>query len=238
MPVFAVKLKSFPSCVKPQCLAQPHACGGFTLLEILTAMALFFMVAGILVSGVSQAVRVAEVGATESASTRDQAMRLAWFRETIGLTVLPPRRTNVPDPGPPLVGDARSVAGLSVAVPNARSKAPAAYLFDIQFSAETGESQLRLATSQSSGFASVQPSAILASWRGSEGRFYFLDEADVWQDRWPVKSAPISSKPPVHVFRSELPKAVELRYGAPSQSIVVAIQDRSIPPPPLSELMK
>jgi|GEM_PF-1455670 len=214
---------------------------GFTLLEILTAMALFFMVAGILVSGVSQAVRVAEVGATESALSRDQAMRLAWFRETIGLTVLPPRRTNVPDPGPPLVGEARRITGLSIAVPNSPSRAPAPYKFEIEFSAGTGESRLQLfapTLTQTSRLGGNGDGAILASWRGSEGRFFFLDEDNNWQDRWPVSPPAVAPKPNAPVLMSDLPKAVELRYGAPAQSVIVAIQDRSIPPPPLSELMK
>ena len=221
--------------------AQLGVQSGFTLLEILTAMALFFMVAGILVSGVSQAVRVAEVGATESALSRDQAMRLAWFRETLGLTVLPPRRTNVPDPGPPLVGEARRITGLSIAVPNSASRAPAPYKFEIDFSAETGESRLQLflpTQTQTSKVGGNADGAILASWRGSEGRFFFLDEDDNWQDRWPVRSPTAAPKPNAPVLMSELPKAVELRYGAPAQSVIVAIQDRSIPPPPLSELMK
>jgi len=218
---------------------------GFTLLEILTAMALFFMVAGILVSGVSQAVRVAEVGATESALSRDQAMRLAWFRETVGLTVLPPRRTNVPDPGPPLVGEARRISGLSIAVPSSPSRAPAPYKFEIEFSAETGESRLQLFTptitpTPGVGGAAVGAAAgaVLASWRGSEGRFFFLDEDNNWQDRWPVQTPTGAAKPNASVLVSDLPKAIELRYGAPVQSVIVAIQDRSIPPPSLSELMK
>lgn len=213
---------------------------GFTLLEILTAMALFFMVAGILVSGVSQAIRVAEVGATESALSRDQAMRLAWFRETVGLTVLPPRRTNLQEP-PPLIGDARSIAGLSVAVPNSPSRAPAPYKFEIEFSAETGESRLHLFTSAltpASRVGADRGGAMLASWRGSEGRFFFLDEDNNWQDRWPLHATTIIAKPDAPVLASDLPKAIELRYGTPPQSVIVAIQDRSIPPPPLSELMK
>jgi len=235
---------------KPEPIAAPEvsfasvgggAHAGFTLLEILTAMALFFMVAGILVSGVSQAVRVAEVGATESALSRDQAMRLAWFRETVALTVLPPRRTNVPDPGPPLIGETRSIAGLSIAVPNAPSRAPAPYKFEIQFSAETGESRLQLLTptptlTPRGGGAAA--GAMLASWRGSEGRFFFLDEDNNWQDRWPVQTPTVAVKPNASVLVSDLPKAIELRYGTPTHSVIVAIQDRSIPPPPLSELMK
>lgn len=202
---------------------------GFTLLEILTAMALFFMVAGILVSGVAQAIRVADQGATQTANTRDQAMRLAWFRETIGLTVLPPRVGNTKVELTPLIGQPTSIAGLSIAVPNSVAHGPMPYFFDIGFSTETGESELRLR--RESGAP-----AVLARWRGSNGRFFYLDEVGTWQERWPVNASSIPSHNTG--LESPLPKAVELRYGDPANSIVVAIQDRTIPPPPISELMK
>lgn len=212
---------------------------GFTLLEILTAMALFFMVAGILVSGVAQAIRVAEVGSTESANARDQAMRLAWFREAIGVTVLPPATIKL-DPPPPLIGDARTVEGLSINVPNARAHGPTKYKFDIVFDADRGESQLRLASREElvSTTNEATSASVLATWRGSEGRFLFLDEADIWQERWPVVGLASGSVDKTKAPTSPLPKAIELRYGSPAKSVVAAIQDRTIPPPSLAELMK
>ncbi len=201
-------------------------------------MALFFMVAGILVSGVSQAIRVAEVGSTEATNSRDQGMRLAWFREAVGLTVLPPPTTSA-NPPPPLIGDARSVESLSIAVPNARSRAPSRYRFEIQFDATSGESRLQLRDpARDSPVADGDATAVLATWRGSEGRFFFLDEDNVWQERWPVSPAAVVGRPRTALRASELPKAVELRYGSPAQSVVVAIQDRSMPPPSLAEMMK
>jgi type II secretory pathway pseudopilin PulG len=212
---------------------------GFTLLEILTAMALFFMVAGILVSGVAQAIRVAEAGATESANARDQAMRLSWFRETIGLSVLPPPSSKLAPP-PPLLGDARSIKGLSINVPNARSHGPTAYKIDIVFNAESGESQLRLESLLETPLTQKDPNSVgvLAAWRGSEGRFFFLDEAGVWRDRWPVLDAASTDGQKKLPLTSPLPKAIEFQYGTPARSVIAAIQDRSIPPPSLAELMQ
>lgn len=202
-------------------------------------MALFFMVAGILVSGVAQAIRVAEVGATESANARDQAMRLSWFRETIGLSVLPPPSSKL-DPPPPLLGDARSIEGLSINVPNARSHGPTNYRIDIVFNADSGESQLRIESLLNTTLTSKDATSVgvLAAWRGSEGRFSFLDENGVWQDRWPVLGPASTSGRKKNPPTSPLPKAIEFKYGAPAKSLVVAIQDRSIPPPSLAELMK
>jgi hypothetical protein len=211
---------------------------GFTLLEILTAMALFFMVAGILVSGVSQAIRVAEVGAVESSNSRDQAMRLAWFRETVGLTVLPPPGVKRLDQAAPLIGDVRSVAGLSIAVPNANTRGPTAYRFEISFNAERGEGELKLMHASQRDGSGRNSTAVLAAWRGAEGRFSFLDEDGVWQDHWPAKGKPIVAKPNRVPLRSELPLAIEFKYGLPAKSVVVAIQDRALPLPTLSELLK
>ena len=211
---------------------------GFTLLEILTAMALFFMVAGILVSGVSQAIRVAEVGSVESANSRDQTMRLAWFRETVGLTVLPAPGMKPTDRTPPLIGDVRSIAGLSIAAPNSQTRGPSAYRFEIGFSAETGEGQLTLVDGNEQVGAELKPAAVLAAWRGSEGRFFFLDEDGVWHDQWPARGKAPAVRPNRAPLTSELPVAIEFKYGLPPKSVVVAIQDRALPPPTLEELMK
>jgi hypothetical protein len=202
-------------------------------------MALFFMVAGILVSGVAQAIRVAEVGSTESANARDQAMRLAWFRETIGLSVLPPPTSRL-DPPPPLVGDARSVEGLSINVPNAKTHGPTRYKFEVVFSADSGESQLRLESRENVPdlLKDGASSGVLASWRGAEGRFFFLDEDGVWQDQWPARGKPVAARSTGAPLRSELPLAIEFKYGLPAKSVLVAIQDRALPPPTLSELSK
>ncbi len=130
-----------------------------------------------------------------------------------------------------MVGASTSLAGLSIAVPNSPSHGPAPYRFDITFNPDTGDSELKLKRDQ----PGLEP-AVLAKWRGSSGRFYYLDEAGNWQERWPVStpSAPVAPGR----RESPLPKAVELRYGDPPQSLIVAIQDRSIPLPPISELMK
>ena len=208
---------------------------GFTLLEMLTAMALFFMVSGILASGVSQAIRVAERGGVETTNARNQSMRLAWFREAIGLTMLPPNDIRVAVTPLPLVGDVRSVTGLSLQAFRAQSHAPGRYRFEIVFDATRGESLLTMTNPTNTNDTAAQSRIELASWRGSEGRFRYLDDDDRWQDVWPADPSA-----PKDYSRSQLPKAVELRYGdasgLTSQSIIVAIQDRALPLPTMREL--
>lgn len=211
---------------------------GFTLLEMLTAMALFFMVAGLLVSAVTQSIRIAEQGAAQAVAVRDVGMRLAWFREAVGFTVLPPP-VKFADPPPPLVGSARSVSGLSLALPSTSSRAPAAYTFEISYDPQTGESQLQLLTiAEASGAArgprsSNDAGAIeLLRWRGSEGRFAYLDTDLQWRDAWPAHASSGAT-----IGLSELPLAVELRYGFPAKSLVVAIQDRAPQPPRVRDLL-
>jgi type II secretory pathway component PulJ len=208
--------------------ALPQAASGFTLLEILTAMALFFMVSGILASGVVQAIRVAERGGEATTNARNQSMRLAWFRETISMTVLPPNNLQLAVQPSPLTGDSRRVSGRSLQAFRSGACAPGAYQFEIAFDPARGVSLL---TMQEPTINDASRRVELANWFGSEGRFRFLDNDDRWHDSWPVAPAQ-----PRDLTRSELPKAVELRYGTPAQSVVVAIQDRALPPPSMQEL--
>jgi prepilin-type N-terminal cleavage/methylation domain-containing protein len=213
---------------------------GFTLLEVLTAMAIFFMVAGILASGVAQAIRVAEVGGVETMRARDQLMRLAWFRETIGLTVLPPNDLTLLDPPPPMQGDMRQVSGLSLQPYQSISNAPGRYRFEIKYDPERGETGLYMVSSGNDfGAEPNKPDLLLASWLGSEGRFRYLDDESQWHDRWPTTERLNRGK---DYKRSDLPKAVEIRYGGgagiAANSVVVAIQDRALPQPTLRELMQ
>jgi hypothetical protein len=66
-----------------------------------------------------------------------------------------------------------------------------------------------------------------------------LDEDNQWQDVWPVvrlvtSRAELTAK----AIAPMLPKAIELRYGTPAKSIIVAILDRAPPPPSMLELMQ
>ncbi len=212
---------------------------GFTLLEVLTAMALFFMVAGILASGVVQAIRVAEVGAVETTHARDQLMRLQWFRETVGLSILPPNSPEKLDRTPPLVGDARKFSGMSIQSHNKQTLAPAQYQFELKFDPSSGKTKLYLIDLEPEfGRQNSQHDMLLAAWPGNEGRFRYLDDDDQWRASWPEQSGTVA---PTDFSRSQLPKAVELQYGAtnvPLKSVVVAIQDRALPLPSMRDLMQ
>ncbi len=211
---------------------------GFTLLEVLTAMAIFFMVAGILVSGVAQAIRVAEVGGVETTRSRDQLMRLAWFREAIALTVLPPNDLTILDPPPPMQGDLRQISGLSLQPYQPTSNAPGRYRFEIKYAPERGETGLYMVAAENDFVVEANKlDLLLASWLGSEGRFRYLDDDNKWHDRWPTTERLNRVR---NFSRSDLPKAVEIRYGGgrdvAANSVVVAIQNRALPQPTLREL--
>ena len=220
------------------------------------------MVAGILTSGVAQAIRVAEVGANATTDARDQEMRFNWFRETISLSMLPPYSTKRAPDAQPLIGEPMRVSGISLYVPGGqsyvsnelrisgtsatagaaitrqKSYAPAAYQFQLKFNPDRGTTALQIQP-ESTAFGEQSAPIALAEWEGSNGRFRYLDEDNQWQDVWPVvrlvtSRAELTAK----AIAPMLPKAIELRYGTPAKSIIVAILDRAPPPPSMLELMQ
>lgn len=239
-------INQFSACPRPRLWAKTgqvrtrKPCEqGFTLLEVLTAMALFFMVAGILASGVVQAIRVAEVGAVESTNARDQSMRLQWFRETVGLTVLPSMDPKILDRPPPMLGTDRVFNGVSMRAQNTAVLAPAQYRFELKFDAASGQTQLVMADlARAFGADPAGRQMVLASWPGSRGNFRYLDDNNNWQDSWPERA---QTGKTTDFSRSQLPKAVALEYGmsgSPAKNVVVAIQDRALPLPSMRELMQ
>ncbi len=204
----------------------------------MAAMTVFFMVIGILVSGVAQAMRLAEVGQAETTYSRDAAIRLGWFRDTVGLAIIPPLGS---EQGPPLTGSARSLSGLTLQSLNTNSAGPGIFAWSLAFNSRTNETELQYesaaeASAQSTAafdkFAGAKSYYTAFSWAGSNGRFRYLDEAGNWRDQWPAESLGARSNdvtPPV---------AVGLEYGDNARLLVVNIQNRSVPPPSYKELLK
>ena len=201
---------------------------GFTLIEIMAAMTVFFMVIGILVSGVAQAMRLAEVGQAETSYSRDAAIRLSWFRDTVGLAMTP-----APELGSPLKGSARKLSGVTLQSLNTDSAGPGPFSWLLEFNARTNETELRYQnTAVIDPFALANAQYTAFSWAGSNGRFRYLDEAGNWRDQWPAESLG------VHANDVTPPLAVGLEYGNDLRLLVVNIQNRSLPLPSLQELLK
>jgi prepilin-type N-terminal cleavage/methylation domain-containing protein len=238
--------------------APRRLAAGFTLLEVLVAMSIFFMVSGILASAMIQAFRLSESAATETSRSRDDALRLAWVRETIGLSV-----ANGDMKDKTFIGEPRRVSGFSLAQLDASGPPTGVYEWTLNFDAETGRTNLfyrvmrptRLAGPVGLGGFDSQSQQVqafpVASWEGSEGRFRYLDENAQWQDQWPPKSiATLNLATNQNAGRSLtnplLPVAVELVYGgastaangAAADSLIMAIQDRSRPVSSLRELLQ
>ncbi len=208
--------------------------GGFTLLEVLAAMAIFFMAIGILVSATSQALRLAEIERSEAVASRGAAMRLGWFRDTLAQTRVP-----ADDVQKPFKGTTRQMSGstgLSLTNPYG---GPSKFSWELSFNAGSAETELRVTGGGEQRFGKSfegGPGEVVMSWPGSAGQFRYLDEEGRWQDQWP----PFGLNPgkPGLPGYNLLPVAVMLEYGADRQVLVAAIQNRSLPPPSLKEMMK
>ncbi len=193
-------------------------------------MAIFFMAMGILISGTWQALRLAEFERSEAVQSRSDAMRLTWFRDSIGQTVIPTDEFIVP----PFTADAQHMSGttgLSLTHPQG---GPGKYAWELQYNAARAETELRAAAGGNGGQGEKVSEKVFA-WPGSQGRFRYLDEAGNWQDQWP----PFGLNPgkidlPGYNL---LPQAVMLEYGADRRVLVAAIQDRTIPLPSLREIL-
>lgn len=203
-------------------------------------MALTFMALGILLSGMIQTIRLADGAAQSTMEARDQEMQLNWFRQSVGLSVL---RSPAPagEGVAAMTGNARTLSGLSLFVPGSGAAGPSEYRYMLGYDPQQGKTVLRMLTVlPSEGPLATTQSGVISSWPGTEGAFKYLDEDDIWRDEWPTASLSREAAPgslgTATVRRNGLPKAVQLVYGAPARILVVAIHDRSIPPPTVKEL--
>jgi len=189
-------------------------------------MAIFFMVIGILISAAAQAMRLADVERTEAVASRDNAMRLGWFRDTISQSFIAP--------GPivaPLNGSERAMSGVTGQSLTGTFGGPGKYKWELVFNQQRGETELHAA-----GDAGGAGDTAILAWPGVDGRFRYLDESGQWLDRWPPFGLnPVRTDLPGYNL---LPAAVMLEYGRDRRVVVVRIQNRSLPPPSLKELLQ
>ncbi len=213
---------------------------GFTLLEVLVAVTIFFVVSGLLTSGVTQAFRISERGAVESAKSRDDAIRLAWFREAVGLSVADAELKERS-----FKGQARTFNGFTLAQLDGKGAAAGQYQWLIEFDAASGRTGLYYQVKRPARVGSLDQKFLVTDWSGSAGEFRYLDERGTWQNEWPPTFKSLSLDSKAQLSNTTLPYAVELRYGEAflassnmPQSIIVAIQDRSPALPSLREILQ
>ena len=222
----------------PRTRRQYSGCSGFTLIEIMAAITIFFMVIGILVSGVAQAMRLAEFSQNSTATSRDAAIRIAWFRETVGLTIIPGYS---PEPLPTFTGTERTMSGLTLQSLNTDSAGPGGFVWSLVFNSRTNETELQYQNKaqhtqqfriELNPAGNINDTFTAFAWPGSNGRFRYLDEGGNWRERWPAEILG------AHAHDAKPPLAVGLDYGNDSRMLVVNIQNRTVPLPSLNELMR
>ncbi|MBL8510546.1 MAG: hypothetical protein JNM52_02775 [Betaproteobacteria bacterium] len=195
----------------------PAAMQGVTLIEMLVSMTLFFMVAGILTSAITQAMRLAQASREEVTGSRDALMRLGWFRDTISLAVI--------DAGAdkPFKGSERSVAGFTHQSLNRDNAGPGAFEWRLAFNNGRAETELLYV-------ADNQAAQVVYAWPGSSGKFRYLDATGQWHQQWPPFTSTGAGS------NDAIPAAVELSYGNDAGVLLAAIQSRAQPLPALKDL--
>jgi hypothetical protein len=234
-------------------------------------MTIFFVVTGMLAGSVVQAMRLSESAATETSRSRDSALRFAWLRESVALSVA---HAELKEQS--FVGESRALRGYTLAQLDASGATTGTYEWSLAFDADRGETSLNyrvmrplrlgaggsLASFAGVGRDSLAPalrsfgeakdgeaaqSFTVASWPGSDGRFRYLDENATWHEVWPPRGAASvnagQSLRRTNTYVSPVPVAVELQTGSGSSasnrdSVIIAIQDRSMPIPTLRELLQ
>ena len=173
---------------------------GFTLLEMLVAIALGSLVLGLLWSALDQVSRVERILSEERWRFEHNALRLAWFQTTV--RSLLPRPTESADR---FVGDAKTFTALAGQPLAADDVARERVTWSIVYRGEQGVTQLAYGGQKGAAL-------VVLEWPGERGRFRYLTAARV-EDRWP----------PVTLDRVPmLPTAIIVETGSEGMEVILA----------------
>ena len=173
---------------------------GFTLLEMLVAIALGSLVLGLLWSALDQVSRIERILSEERWRFEHNALRLAWFQTTV--KSLLPRPAASPDG---FVGDAKTFTALAGQPLAADDVARERVAWSIVYRGEFGATQLEYRGQKGAAL-------VVLEWPGDSGRFRYLNAAR-FEERWPPVTL---DRPPM------LPTAIVVETGIDGMEVILA----------------
>lgn len=173
---------------------------GFTLLEMLVAIALGSLVLGLLWSALDQVSRIERILSEERWRFEHNALRLAWFQTTV--RSLLPRPAESDDR---FVGDAKSFTALAGQPLAADDGAFERVTWSIVYRGERGATQLAYRGQKG-------PALVVLEWPGESGRFRYFNASRI-EDRWPPVSL---DQPPM------LPTTIVVETGIDGMEVILA----------------
>jgi prepilin-type N-terminal cleavage/methylation domain-containing protein len=198
-----------------------HSQSGFTLIETLATLTIFAIVMALLSTSLFQVARLAELSEQQTTQSRDDVIRLAWFKSTINAGV-----TDWAGGKHLFQGNARQVSGLTTRPLGTQYTGRTAFEWRLVYNATNGMTELRYRETAITAPAwQDRPAAIdivTHTWAGNRGRFTFLQETGDFNETWLPILDPKLGTP-------ALPVGVMLEFGDTAQVAFITIADRSPP---------
>lgn len=186
---------------------------GFTLLEMLVTLVLVSLVGLIISQALLQVARIERLLAGGSLRAMVVALHAEWVRDALA-GLLPGELGSTER----FAGDARTLQGLSTAVPQWPAPGLAPMHLSLEFNERAGRTELNLhSDSLRRDVLSAAPAAaqLLLSWPGNSGRWRYLDAAGTWHERWPPVYSGAAAP-------AALPAGVALDSGDPTLGTLLA----------------
>jgi prepilin-type N-terminal cleavage/methylation domain-containing protein len=147
---------------------------GFTIIELLTVLALIGLVSIVLLTGFERVLDIRLRLTTFLDESEAPVLVADWFRATIAGLVADPA-----EGGERFVGRSRQLIGLSLAPLNGTAGVPTRIAWEIVFNDQTGRSSLRYRNG-------ADPDMVIASWPGDIGGLRYCDSDLRCGDTWPA----------------------------------------------------
>lgn len=201
---------------------------GFTLLEMLLALALLSVISALVWQALASLARVEQRLEDTALFASDHALRRQWLAQALAGMMTGPRGDALEPQG-----NAQVLEAMTTAPPWPGSWGP--QTMRLRLRPDGGDTVLEVQplppspppgapprVGEDSLWVTMPPATMLWRWGGSS-RWQYLDEAGQWHEQWPPASTTLALGADASLPALRLPKAVAL-LGAPGGPLLVAPQ--------------